>query len=322
MDNKFEHSEKRMENQQKEYTLDLIIPTYKPDEKFDKLLDRLSKQRIKPNHIYIMNTEEKYLEESRYNKYHNVSVIHIKKEEFDHGGTRNYGASLSNADLIMFMTQDAVPADQHLIENLIKPFKNEKVAVTYARQLAGKNGSVIENYTRIFNYPDKDRLKSKEDLKELGIKTYFCSNVCAVYDNKVYKKLGGFVTKTIFNEDMIMASKIIGAGYDIYYASKAKVIHSHTYTYRQQFTRNFDLAVSQRQYKEIFESVKSETEGVKLVKNTIKYLIKEKKAYLIPDLIIQSGFKYLGYQFGLNYEKLPKCINQKFSMNKSYWKVK
>ena len=77
MDNKFEHSEKRMENQQKEYTLDLIIPTYKPDEKFDKLLDRLSKQRIKPKHIYIINTEEKYLEESRYNKYHNVSVIHI-----------------------------------------------------------------------------------------------------------------------------------------------------------------------------------------------------------------------------------------------------
>lgn len=309
-------------NQIPNLSIDVIIPTYKPSDKFDRLLKLLLEQRIKPNHIFIINTEEQYLEPSRYERMESVFVTHIKKEEFDHGGTRNYGASLSDADIILFMTDDAVPKDEYLTENILKAFAGDEVAACYARQLANKDAGVIENYTRIFNYPDKDMVKSKKDLKKLGIKTYFCSNVCAAYRNDIYKRLGGFVTKTIFNEDMIMASKIINDGYSIYYASKAQVIHSHKYTYLQQFTRNFDLAVSQRQYKEIFEGIKSESEGMKYVKQTAKYLVHIKKPYLIPGFIIETGFKYLGFKFGYHYEKLPKALVIKFSMNKTYWKKK
>ena len=304
----------------RKYSLDLIIPSYKPDDKFYKLMKRIQTQTIRPDHIFLINTEEKFLDTSKIEDQSNLSIIHIKKEEFDHGGTRNFGASLSNADIILFMTQDAIPADRHLIEKIIEPFKNKEVAVTYARQLARNDSGIIEQYTRVFNYPKKDSIKSRKDLKTLGIKTYFCSNVCAAYRRDIYNELGGFVTKTIFNEDMIMASKVIDAGYFIAYAAGAKVIHSHKYTYREQFSRNFDLAVSQRQYKEIFENVKSETEGIRLVKETGRYLLNIGKVHLIPDLIFQSGFKYLGFKMGYHYEKLPKWVILKVSMNKSFWK--
>lgn len=303
----------------KKYSLDLIIPSYKPDDKFYKLLKRIQTQTIKPDHIFVINTEEEFLDTSKIGSSSNLKIIHIKKEEFDHGGTRNFGAALSNADIILFMTQDAVPADKHLIEKILEPFKNPKVAAAYGRQLAGKDAGVIEQYTRVFNYPETDSIKSEKDLKTLGIKTYFCSNVCAAYKREIYNELGGFVTKTIFNEDMIMASKVIGAGYSIAYAAGARVIHSHRYTYREQFSRNFDLAVSQRQYKEIFENIKSETEGIRLVKETAGYLIKIRKIHLIPDLIFQSGFKYLGFKTGYHYEKLPKWFILKATMNKSFW---
>lgn len=301
-------------------TVDLVIPSYKPDEKLDKLLFMLNRQTVKLNHIFVINTEKQYMDESKYNKIDNLSILHIKKSEFDHGGTRNFGSGLSKADIVIFMTQDAVAANEKLIEELIRPFERKRVAAVYGRQLAEKEAGEIEQYTRNFNYPDKDRIKSQKDLPVLGIKTYFCSNVCAAYRKDVYVKLGGFVTKTIFNEDMIMASRVIGAGYEIAYASKAEVIHSHKYTYRQQFKRNFDLAVSQRQYREIFENIKSETEGMKLVKQTMKHLLKVHKAYLIPDLILQSGFKYLGYKAGYRFEKLPQKLILKWSMNPSYWK--
>lgn len=310
-----------MEDTKRNY-LDVIIPTYKPDEKFDRLIKRLRKQTIQPDHIMVINTEEQYFDQSKYEDIENLVIIHIDKEDFDHGATRNYGATLSDAKYIMFMTQDAVPADEYLIERLLAPFEKEDTAVSYARQLPTKHAGVIERYTRTFNYPDVDLVKTKADLDRLGIKTYFCSNVCAAYRKDVYDELGGFVTKTIFNEDMIMASKVIQAGYSIAYASKAKVVHSHKYTYAQQFTRNFDLAVSQRQYREIFGSIKSEDEGKKLVKDTITYLVENKKAYLIPDLILQSGFKYMGYKMGSKYEILPKNIVKKCSMNKSFWKDK
>ena len=301
--------------------IDVVIPVYKPDEKLEHLVEYLRKQFVKPNRIIMIHTDANDKEEieKKFGAIETVELYHIKKEEFDHGGTRNYGASLSDSPYVLFMTQDAVPVDTHLIAELLKPFEDKSVATVYGRQLANPNAGAIEKYTRLFNYPKTSSVKSAKDLERLGIKTYFCSNVCAAYRKEVYEKMGGFVLKTIFNEDMIMASKVIGAGYSIAYSADAKVIHSHKYTYWQQFTRNFDLAVSQQQYKEIFSNIKSESEGIRLVKNTAGYLLKSGKFYLIPDLIFQSGFKFLGYKFGSHYESLPKKVIKACSMNKSYW---
>lgn len=303
--------------------LDVVIPTYKPDEKYDRLIESLTKQTIRPNCIYVMNTvtEQDAVDVGmKHKELEWIVVTNLPKKEFDHGGTRNKGAGLSDAEFVMMMTQDAVPADKCLIEKLLEPFKNENVAAVYARQLATPEVGMVENYTRIFNYPEEDHIKSKADLEQLGIKTYFCSNVCAVYRKSVYDELGGFVTKTIFNEDMIMAAKIIDAGYSIAYAGTARVFHAHKYTYRQQFQRNFDLGVSHKQYSEIFSRVKSEKEGKKMVKKTIHYLWKKRQPLLIFDLIMQSGFKFLGYQLGKKYDKLPLWLVVKFSMQPGYWK--
>ncbi|WP_343210515.1 glycosyltransferase family 2 protein [Anaerolentibacter hominis] len=301
-------------------SVDLIVPSYKPDEKLKHLLEMMGKQTVKPDRIFLINTEEEFLRKEYYSFCENLTLIHIKKEEFDHGGTRNYGVSLSDADFVLLMTQDAVPTDEFLIEKLLAPMESEQVAASYARQLDDGKAGVVENFTRQFNYPDQSYTKSAADIPRLGIKTYFCSNACAMYRRSVYMSLGGFVTKAIFNEDMIMASRMVDAGFSIAYCADAKVVHSHKYTYRQQFTRNFDLGVSQTMYREIFDRVKSESEGVKLVKTTMKYLLKSGKAWLIPDLILASGFKFLGYKLGRNYEKLPRSLVVKFSMNKSFWK--
>ncbi len=313
-------------------SVDVIIPVYKPDTKFNQLMERLVKQTVKPNRIILLHTvetetdiidnpEEALAYALSLNSSNcKIERYEIKKPDFDHGGTRNYGASLSQAEIIVFMTQDAVPADVNLIKSLLIPFQDKKVAAAYGRQLAMPKSGIIESYTRQFNYPDQSFTKSLEDLPVLGIKTYFCSNVCAAYRKSVYEELSGFATKTIFNEDMIMAAGIINAGYSIAYAAGARVYHSHVYTYVQQFKRNFDLAVSQKQYNHIFSSVKSETEGTKLVKQTLDYLIEKKEYILIPDLIFISGFKYLGYLAGKNYDKLPSSLIKKLSMNPSYWK--
>lgn len=282
----------------------------------------LYQQTIKPRQVFLLHTEDFKGQEQPVPEISgsNITIIPIDKKEFDHGATRNYGASLSNADILMFMTQDAVPADEQLIENLLIPYEDPWVAAAYARQLPDEKANLVERYTRHFNYPKLSRIKSKDDLEELGIKTFFCSDVCATYRNSVYQKMGGFVKKTIFNEDMIMAAGMIRADYRIAYAAEAKVTHSHKYTYRQQFTRNFDLGVSHNQYKEVFQGLKSESEGMKLVKSTLRYLIEKKQYLLVPDLILSSGFKYMGYQFGLRYDILPKKFVMHCSMNKAYWK--
>lgn len=302
--------------------LDIIIPTYKPDDKVVFLIKKLLKQTYPVNQIHVIDTETGIFPEELYRFPEKVKVTHIPKEEFDHGGTRHFGMMESKAEIVAFLTQDALPANKTMLEELVKPFEQTDVAVSYARQLPNAECKVIERYTRNFNYPSESCVKSIEDLDTLGIKTYFCSDVCAAYRKSVYMSLGGFEEKIIFNEDMVMAAKVIQSGCKVAYAADAKVIHSHNYNCIQQFKRNFDLAVSQADHPEIFEGVRSENEGIRLVRNTAVYLLKIKKPWLIVSLVIKSGFKYLGYCFGKRYRQLPDWFIQKCTMNLGYWNNK
>ena len=306
--------------------VDVIIPVYRPGERFLKMLRRLSVQTRPVNRFIIMNTEKDLWEDwllglPENSLPENLSVFHVTKEEFDHGATRDAGIMQSDADVCICMTHDAMPADKMLIEKLTDALMAEDwIGAAYARQLPEKDCSIIERYTRSFNYPDESRVKVAADLPELGIKTYFCSNVCAAYKRELYVELGGFTRKTIFNEDMIFAAKLIQNGYGVAYAADARVIHSHNYTGAQQFCRNFDLAVSQKDHPEVFEGIRSEGEGIKLVKKTAKHLMEKGKFYLVPKLIYMSGCKYMGYLMGKHYKMLPKKLIMYCTMNKNYWK--
>lgn len=304
--------------------IDLVIPVYKPGDEFVQLISKMNNQSYPIGKIILMNTEELYWKEfamkhKGIESYENLEVHHLSRQEFDHGNTRNQGISYSNAEYILLMTQDAVPADEFLVERLKKAFENPKVAVAYGRQLPRKECREAEKFTRSFNYPCESKMKSKADIETMGIKAFFCSNVCAMYKREVFDRLGGFTKRTIFNEDMIFAGNAIKADYLIAYVAEASVIHSHNYGNMEQFHRNFDLGVSQKEHPEIFSGIKSESEGIKLVKKTAAHLWKNKCKMQIVPMIVQSGFKFLGYKLGKNFTKLSNGFVIKCSMNKSYW---
>ena len=305
--------------------IDIIIPVYKPGRDFWALIDRLEHQTAAVHKIIIMNTEQEYFDRlaegaSLLKKYSNICVHHLAKKDFDHGRTRRQGVEQSDAPVFVMMTMDAMPVDEYLVEKLTAPLEREDVAVSYGRQMAGKDSGEIERFTRQFNYPAKGCEKSAEDMERLGIKTFFCSNVCAAYRRDVYDRLGGFTGHTIFNEDMIYAAGAIKAGYKVVYEADAKVAHCHNYTYLQQFRRNFDLGVSQADHPEVFAAVSSEGEGAALIKRTTAYLWRNRKKRLIPGLYISSCFKYAGYLLGKHYKRLPKTLVLQCTMSKEYWR--
>ncbi len=300
--------------------VDVLIPVYRPDGKLTELLKRLKMQNYPIHRIILMNTEEKHFPAELTGVWDRVEVYHLAKEEFDHGGTRDRGVRMSTADLVVCMTQDAMPADETLIEELVKPFDDPEVWAAYARQLPNEDCREVEKYTRSFNYPEQSMVKTKEDLDRLGIKTFFCSNVCAAWRREKYLELGGFVKHTIFNEDMILAGTMIKQGGKIAYCAKAKVIHSHNYSAFQQFHRNFDLAVSQTMYPEVFGGIRSESEGIKLVKKSLSYCIKIGKPWLMIQVVTQSAGKLLGYKMGQRYRSLPMWLILRCTMSPSFWR--
>ena len=308
-----------------QYSVDVILLTYKPGEQVLELIRALEEQTYPIRKIIIMNTEERYFYKLFYGtgfleKYKNIEIHHLSEKEFDHGRTRAKAVQYSKSDIFVCMTQDAIPVDDRLVQYLVEALdRQENIAAAYARQLPLPDCREIEKYTRSFNYPDQSLVKSAADMERLGIKTFFCSNVCAAYNREIYETIGCFVKRAIFNEDMVYAGHAVTAGYSIAYAADAKVRHSHNYTCMQQFHRNFDLGVSQAEHPEVFEAVSSENEGVKLVKSTIKHLKRTKNWLQIPYLILSSGCKLIGYQLGKHYQSLPKGIVKWCSASKTYW---
>ncbi len=299
--------------------VDAVIPAYKPGHDLRELVEKLLDQTVRLGRIIIINTDREYFDEKEYLIAPAVEVVHITRHEFDHAGTRDMGLRMSDADYVLFMTMDAIPKDNYLVEKLLSGFRRaDNIAVSYARQLPKKDCNRIEQITREFNYPAQSRVQTSDDIKELGIKAYFCSDVCAMYDISIYRSLGGFKAPAIFNEDMVYAAGALDAGYAVSYCADALVYHSHNYTGRQYYRRNFDLGVSQADHPEIFERFNVKGTGMQLVRKSLAQICRSGTPADIIRLVYYSGMKYLGFRKGKNYRKLSLKSCLKHTSDKEY----
>ncbi len=301
-------------------TVDIIIPVYKPDEKLVRLVERLQQQDYEIQTIRLINTKSQVPLPEILREPYPVEIMEIKASEFDHGGTRNMGARSSDADLLIFMTQDAVPADRTLVSSFVQTFEtHQDINIAYGRQLPNRECNVVERFTRRFNYPEDSKVKSIQDLESMGIKTFFFSDVCGAYRRSPFLQRGGFETPIIFGEDLIHTAKCVLDGERVAYVADAMVYHSHNYNCMQQFHRNFDGGVVQAIYSEIFKDIPSEGEGIKLVKQTAAYLLHIGKPLLLVELFFQSAFKYAGFFLGKRYQKLPDFVVRWCTSNPGYF---
>ncbi|MBQ9767851.1 MAG: LicD family protein [Lachnospiraceae bacterium] len=318
--------------------VDVIVPVYKADKKFERMLSMLLQQTMRPAKIILMNTEaEGFTVSNLRERVEKVAAKHdragqnpveiriakVEKKDYDHGGTRNLAVrQYSDAEFFLCMTQDVIPADVFLLEKLLECFKDEQVGAAYARQLAGEHASFTEQYLRLHNYPVDSVRKTKEDKERLGIKTYMISNACAMYRRSRYDELGGFVTDTIFNEDMIFGAGLIEAGEAILYCASAQVYHTHNYGLTAQFKRSFDLAVSQADFPEVFRKVSSEKEGLSYVKTAAEYCISQKRYGDLFVFLMDAVARYAGYFLGKHYRSLPEKAVLACTLQPAYWAKK
>lgn len=297
--------------------ISVLIPTYNASRSVNYLLEKLNEQILPSNYqleIIIMDSssQDKTREFVR-NKFPEVKLKTIKKENFGHGKTRNELQKISEGEFILFMTQDALPKNNKLILNLFNSFKDSKVAIAYARQIPYSNANQLEKFARNFNYPGDKIIKTKNNISELGIKTFFNSNVCSMYRTQEFLKAGGFEENLILNEDMVLASNLILKGYKVVYNSEAMVSHSHNYNLKQQFKRYFDIGMAFRQTSHLLKYASNEDEGKKMLITILNHLHNKRKYYLIPLILLEFVSKYSGYILGKNYKILPKYVRKKVS---------
>ncbi|MBE0598080.1 MAG: glycosyltransferase family 2 protein [Desulfuromonadales bacterium] len=250
-------------------------------------------------------------------------IRRIHPGTFDHGGTRRQALRfLGDADLIVFLTQDALPTESDSIGNLIAEFANPSVGVAFGRQLPRPEASPMEAHPRLFNYPAYSRVKSSADIPRLGIKTAFISNSFAAYRRTALEAIGGFPARCIVSEDTFIAARLLLAGWEVSYCAEAKVHHSHPYGYGQEFKRYFDVGVFHAREPWVRrEFGGAEGEGSRYLKSEMQYLGRV-APHLIPSALVRNGLRYLGFRVGLGERWLPLAIKRQLTMQKAFWSAK
>ncbi len=250
-----------------------------------------------------------------------ANVIDIERKSFDHGGTRTRLARLASGDLLLFFTQDALPATDDCISRLLRVFEDDpSIGCAYGRQLPGRDATLFAAHLRGFNYPPASSITGFGDRHEKGFRTIFISNTFAVYRAEVLRECGYFQDGLIFGEDTLTLGKILKAGYKVAYVADACVYHSHNYTLTEEFRRSFDTGVLHSSEKWLMQTFGgAENVGASYVASLLRKLFDEKKYGLLADWLLRCFLKAAGYKLGRHYDKIPKRLVPALSMNRLWW---
>ena len=258
----------------------VIIPTLNAEGYIAPLIGSLRAQTLKPDEIIIVDSESDDRTADIASGLEGVRLVRIRRKDFNHATTRDEALRGSTGDYVVFMTQDAFPAGNTLLERLVHPFStDDRIAVSTARQIPRDDALPFERLVRGFNYPAVSRVRSASDLPELGIKTFSISDCCCAYRRDIFLELGGFGFPVTTDEDLFFAAKVIHSGYKISYTADAEVIHSHNFTLRQQYRRNFLMGYELEKHKDILAGVSAEKEGIRLVKHVSLELLKHGRVF-------------------------------------------
>lgn len=175
-----------------------------------------------------------------------VRVIEIRPEEFNHGRTRNLGARETSGEFIVFLTQDATPADNSWLRNLLKPLIDDpSVAGSFSRHLPRPGCSIplarqIEEEWEQAGGCERvvKKVSSREELESNKPFFAYFANTSSCLRRSVWERIP--FREVEFGEDVDWAERVLLAGHAIVYEPSSTVLHSHDYTLRQQMRQHYD----------------------------------------------------------------------------------
>lgn len=303
-------------------SLHVVVPTLNAARDWPSFLPALLSCGVQPDQVLIVDSEstDGTPELARAAGFEVVSIL---RTDFNHGGTRQMAAErLAHAEILVYLTQDAVLANPDAIEMMLAAFDDPLVGAVCGRQLPRPEAGAIEAHVRAFNYPAASEMRSLVSRDRLGIKAVFLSNAFAAYRRSALLQVGGFPRDVLFGEDTLVAAKLLLAGFKLAYVAEASVFHSHSYTWVQEFRRYFDIGVLHSREHWLMDEFGNATgEGKRFVVSQLRYL-RNTDPGQIPSALARIGVKLLGYRLGQIEARLPRTIKIRLSMHPGFWSSK
>jgi rhamnosyltransferase len=235
------------------------------------------------------------------------AVVHeIPAEEFVHGATRNLAARSSRGEVLVFTTQDAVPADDTWLKHLIGALHEDKVAGAYGRQLPHEDARPPEQFFLEFMYGPTPRVQRLSHEAELSFEQTLFSNVNSAIPRAVWEA-NPFEDDVTMSEDQVWSRRMLLAGYAIVYEPRAAVRHSHTYTLGGAFRRFYASGASaDRAYVAGGESRAALRRAMRrYAAGELRWLWQSGRRRWIPYAAVYELAKVAGLQLGLRRRRRP-----------------
>ena len=232
----------------------VCIPTYNGGSVLLAVIDRILSQRT--NWKYKILIADSSSSDGSYEAAKStpgVQAFQIDKAQFGHGRTRNLLASRAEGEYIVFLTQDAMPANTEWLYNLISVLdRYETAAGAFGRHTARADASpftkrdIANHFEGFLSYPlNLSSWSSIPSLEQHSLLRrqllHFFSDNNSCLRRSAWEKIP--FRDVSFGEDQLWAFDALSAGYSRAYAPSAVVEHSHDYGIKESEERAFTEAL-------------------------------------------------------------------------------
>lgn len=296
----------------------IIIPTRHGRRWLKQSLPKLWRQTRRPTEILVIDSGSEdgtaeLAEEA------GCRVVVIDPATFDHGATRNFGVACTTGSNVVFMTQDVEPADEMFLEQLTEPIRAGRAEATYARQIPRPDAPPTEVFARTFHYPDLPHVRQAADIQRLGIKAFFFSNASSAISRDAFEKVGGFPTRHIINEDMVLCARLLRLGLRVAYAADARVLHSHNHRLGELFQRYFDMGACVTLAASEFGVTRAGSAGRRFALTQLQYLVDKGQWHALPRCLAEIVVKFSSFNLGRRQRLLPTALKRQLSTRPDFW---
>ena len=224
-------------------------------------------------------------------RYKNIFLFHINKNEFTFGKSLNIGFENSNGNIIISLSAHCFPTNNHWLQKIVEPFSNNNVGIVYGCQSPHPKTRHSEASVQKVWFSGHSKIISE----------VFLNNGNAAYRKEVWLE-NKFDEKLTGLEDIDLGKKAKANNWEIFYCAEANVEHLHKENFKTILNRYRREAEAMKNINKDFKSDEH------IIKNTffycfkgflrgVKYDIKTSKDSLQPNSDIISILKYRFSQY-------------------------
>ena len=300
--------------------ISIILPTRNNEDHIGTLLSSIFNLKVEGDlEVLILDSSDDRTPQiaSEFSEKGDLRIFRVEPEDYNYGGTRNFGALLSSGDYLVFISTDVDIRDDEWLRKLIMPLEDPFVAGVYGRQIPKEDASPMEEFFINYTYPDERKTYYLRDTEKLDY--FFFSNTNSAIKREVWEEIP--LPEMLKSEDQEWAKRALLAGYKIIYEPDAFVYHSHHYSLVEVFREYFDSGATMPYVynDERIDRPNFIIHGFNYELAKLRYFLEMKYFGHIPYSLVYDFMKFLGYFLGTKCMYLPTRITKILCKKSNHW---